>query len=112
LRDAVAAEGKVLGKTSWRQSADSIGRELKHVPLMYATDDLADQDKMWILLPDYPPQPLTFKHVADWFLIVILCLLAAGVGFAILVGGYVCFLYFVGRPQKFGTRAVWEDRGM
>jgi hypothetical protein len=107
LRDAVAARGEVLGKSWWR-SADSIGRELKHVRLVYATDDLTDPDSMWILLPEYPPQPLTFKHVADWFWIVVLSLLAAGVGFTILVGGYVCFLYFLGGAHKFGSRAVWE----
>jgi hypothetical protein len=107
LRDAVAARGEVLG-TSWWRSADSIGRELRHVRLVYATDDLTDPDSMWILLPDYPPQPLTFKHVADWFWIVVLSLLAAGVGFTILVGGYICFLYFVGGAHKFGSRAVWE----
>jgi hypothetical protein len=111
LRDAVAAGGEILGETPLWRSAESVGRQLKHVRLVYAADGLVDPDSMWILLPDYPPRPLTFKHVADWIGIVVLSLLAAGVGSAILAGGYVCFRYFLGGTQNFGSRAIWESGG-
>ncbi len=50
LRSTVMAKGEVLGKTSIWNSADSLGRQLKHVPLVYAVDRLVDVDKMQILL--------------------------------------------------------------
>jgi hypothetical protein len=108
LRNAVVAKGEALGKPSFWHSADYIGRQLKHVPLVYAADGPADPEAMWVLLPDHPPRQLTFKHVADWVGIVLLSLLVAAVGLAILAGGYVCFLYFVGTTRQFRPQAIWE----
>ena len=100
LRNAVASEGEVLGKTSIWNSADSMGRQLKHVPLVYAVDRLVDVDAMAILLPDYPPGSLTLVHIADWIRIVLFSLFAALAALVILAGGYACFLYFLGARKS------------
>ncbi len=96
LSSTMDAKGEpLLGQTDGR--AVMVGRRLNHVLLKYDPGELADPDAMWILLPDFPPQPRTWLGHAQVIVVFSLfSLLAAVGGSAILLGGYFCFVYFLG----------------
>ncbi len=115
LLRAIKKRGQVLGNTSLFRSADYIGRQLQHVKLLYDPDELINPEAMRILLPEYPPQRWLRVHsVIDWIFRTLLALVGGLVGgLPILLGGYFCFVYFLGPPTaKDGSEeeiAVYDD---